>query len=109
MTQDPATGATGRPILLNSDDAPSYYVNATYAQLSIYDCVLLLGRREGDPVARGPGTVRVQAKIAMSPQHMKILSRLLTDRVTFYEKNFGPIPEAAGAISTEDEEEDEED
>jgi hypothetical protein len=107
MTQDPVTEETGRLPIVDLEDAPNYYVNATYAQVSIYDCVLLFGRREGDPVTRGQGKIRIQAKIAMSPQHMKILARLLSGRVAHYEKTFGPIPEAPGAINSEEDEEEE--
>ena len=37
------------------------------------------------------GSARVYARVGMSPNHMKLLARLLKDNVDGYEAKFGPI------------------
>lgn len=39
-----------------------------------------------------PGLVRVYTRVGMSPNHLKMLSKLLQANVEGYEKQFGAIP-----------------
>ena len=39
-----------------------------------------------------PGLVRVYTRVGMSPNHLKMLAKLLMANVEGYEAQFGPIP-----------------
>lgn len=69
----------------------SYYANSVDILMSVYDFVLTIGQMR----ASGDDTVVVeqQARIIMSPQHLKAFARLLVQKVEEYETEVGIIPE----------------
>jgi hypothetical protein len=79
---------------MNKVESPSlqtYYANSIDILMSVYDFVITIGQMR----ASSPDSVLIeqQARVIMSPQHMKTFARLLADKVVQYEANFGVIPE----------------
>ena len=65
----------------------SIYTNSISSEVNIYDICLVFGLRNessefGDPLAR----------VYMSPQHAKVLSKILAQNIEVYEQKFGTIP-----------------
>jgi hypothetical protein len=75
---------------VDAPDIRTYYANSVDILFSVYDFALTLGQmrsRSLDSVL-----VEQQARLIMSPQHMKVLAKLLADKVATYEATFGTIP-----------------
>jgi len=71
---------------------PSYYANSVDILVSVYDFVLTLGQMH--PTGPDSVVIEQQARVIMSPQHLKTLTKVLADRVAQYESAYGPIPAA---------------
>lgn len=70
-------------------DAPRIYTNAISARVSVADIVLRLGFvTQGD--ARELYIEEV-GSVALSPQHAKLLARVLDKQISSYESDFGEI------------------
>lgn len=67
------------------------YSNFVEIQLQLFDAQLKFGLNNADGESES-------TSIYLSPQHMKVLSQMLSDAVTSYEKQFGTIslPEDMG-------------
>ena len=72
-------------------------VQDSASQVIYTDAVLVNGSPLGFVLNFGqwapeqPGLVRVYSRVGMSPNHLKLLARLLMQNVEGYEKEFGPI------------------
>lgn len=73
------------------DNVPTFYTNSVDIMMSIYDLTFIVGQIAN--VLDDRITIDQIARITMSPQHAKVLSRLLTERVALYESVWGPLPE----------------
>ena len=73
-------------------------VQESASQVVYTDAVLVNGSPMGFVLNFGqwapeqPGLVRVYARVGMSPNHLKLLAKLLQSNVEGYEKQFGEIP-----------------
>jgi len=68
----------------------TYYCNSVDVLTSVYDFTLTIGQmRASSPEAI---VIEQQARVIMSPQHMKVLAKLLTEKVAVYEESIAPIP-----------------
>ena len=72
-------------------------VQDSASQVIYTDAVLMNGNPLGFVLNFGqwapedPGLVRVYCRVGMSPNHMKLLSQLLTQNVAAYEARFGEV------------------
>jgi uncharacterized protein DUF3467 len=72
-------------------------VHDSAAQVVYSDVVLINGSPMGFVLNFGqwapeqPGLVRVYSRVGMSPNHLKLLARLLAENVAGYEAQFGEI------------------
>ena len=72
-------------------------VQDSASQVVYTDAVLINGNPLGFVLNFGqwapeePGLVRVYTRVGMSPNHMKLLSQLLTQNVAAYEAQFGEM------------------
>ena len=90
-----------------SDMGVRVKVQESASQVIYTDAVLINGNPLGFVLNFGqwapedPGLVRVYTRVGMSPNHMKLLSQLLTQNVAAYEARFGEVAvtedRAAGA------------
>ena len=90
-----------------SDMGVRVKVQDSASQVIFTDAVLINGNPLGFVLNFGqwapedPGLVRVYTRVGMSPNHMKLLSQLLTQNVAAYEARFGEVAvtedRAAGA------------
>lgn len=95
MAQDPPV-PVGQGIQVKVQDSASQviYTDAVLVNGSPLGFVLNFGQWAPEQ----PGLVRVYSRVGMSPNHLKLLARLLMQNVEGYEKEFGPIsvaPQAA--------------
>jgi hypothetical protein len=70
-----------------SEETKFVYSNRVGVDFSVFDFVLDVGMRV--PGDEGQASL---LKLVMSPQHAKVLSRILLNNIEKYEKAFGPIP-----------------
>ncbi len=75
----------------DSSEIKTYYTNSMSILSSVYDFVLTVGQMQGTNAE--DLHIEQQARIIMSPQHLKVLSRLLAEKMEGYEQAFGKIPE----------------
>ena len=75
---------------VESESFQTYYANSIDILMSVYDFIITIGQMR----ASGPDSVVIeqQARVIMSPQHVKILAKLLAQKVVQYEATFGVIP-----------------
>ncbi|MEW5920661.1 MAG: DUF3467 domain-containing protein [Bacillota bacterium] len=66
---------------------PVYYDNSVNVEASVYDVSITCGIRLSDKKAYDP-----LSRIIMSPQHAKVLAKILTDTLEQYEKDLGELP-----------------
>lgn len=77
-------------------------VQESASQVIYTDAVLINGNPLGFVLNFGqwapeqPGLVRVYTRVGMSPNHLKMLAKLLTANVQGYEEKFGEIPIGEG-------------
>lgn len=69
----------------------SYYANSVDILMSVYDLVLTFGQMRSATPEKV--VVEQQARVSMSPQHVKVLATILNNKLADYEALFGPIPE----------------
>lgn len=80
-----------------SSPAVRVKVHESASQVIYSDVVLINGSPMGFVLNFGqwapeePGLVRVYSRVGMSPNHLKLLSRLLAENVAGYEAQFGEI------------------
>ena len=94
MSQEVPGRLQTEPQMMEKVDSPqlaSYYANSTDILMSVYDLVLTFGQMRSATATKV--VVEQQARISMSPQHMKVLTRLLNEKLSAYEATFGTIPE----------------
>lgn len=60
------------------------YSNSVLMQTSPYDFIFNFGQQLGN-------TLKVNARVAMSPQHAKSFLKILKDNIDQYERTFGEI------------------
>lgn len=71
---------------------PRIYSNAVKVSFSLYDFQLVFGNASLNNLADEPQQVVTAAFIAqLSPQHVKVLSRILVKQLERYEKQHGEI------------------
>ncbi len=82
---------------VESQSMETYYTNSTDILMSVFDFVLTIGQMR----ASGPDSVVIeqQARVIMSPQHVKAFAKLLAEKVIQYEVTFGVIPEQPTALA----------
>lgn len=85
-----------------SDHVPTLYVNHTNIETSIWDVRLRLGETLETDRDRNILRVRELANVRMSPQHARVVLRLLAKHLENYELQFGKIPSAPGASAAEE-------
>lgn len=80
----------GRKLITQGgDDAPTFYANNTSLGVSLFDFRLQFG--ELVEASMTELTVRARCTIFMSPQHAKVMAKLLSDKVKEYEQSHGEI------------------
>jgi hypothetical protein len=82
------------------------YTNAAQVMTSFYDHLLILGC--ADPIASSTEDERIIRsvfKARMSPLWMKRLAALLTERVEYWERTYGVLPDLPVDAMGEEEEE----
>lgn len=67
-------------------DIPDFYINSAFIQASLYEFMFKFGLKT-DP-KKDPESMVI---IRMSPQHAKVLAKLLIKNVDAYEKDVGEI------------------
>ena len=73
----------------STESAPSIYANNTEVAITTWDVRLKFG--EIEKITENEILVAERVRIAMSPQHAKVFSRLLAEHIDKYEKAFGEI------------------
>jgi len=76
-------GSASKEQVIISDEA-SVYSNSVKLQISFYDFVLVFGEKTQN-------SINEKVKVAMSPQHTKVLTNLLNHYIEEYENKFGVI------------------
>ena len=66
------------------------YANNTSFRMSVWDIVLDFGMIES--ADEQSIVIRNAVRVIMSPQHARVLAKLLADNLAEYERNFGSIP-----------------
>lgn len=82
--------------------APEFYANSCAFTVTIYEFLLQFGIKT-DPKTDAKALVNVR----MSPQHAKVMARILAKNVKAYEKEVGPIylpPQLIQELRLDDEE-----
>ena len=84
--------SSGRSVERTSGEEtpPVYYSNSIEIGLSVYDIMLVLGRTirsDNEKIV-----INQVARVMMSPQHARVLAKLLDEKLEQYESMFGPIP-----------------
>ena len=95
MTQSQVPGRTQAAVQtmekVESPELTTYYANSVDILMSVFDLVLTFGQMKA--VTLEHVVVEQQARVIMSPPHIKVLARLLNDKIANYEAAFGTIPE----------------
>lgn len=73
------------------DSERRVYSNIVEVESCMLDVVLRFGNRDRAQAQKGEFDPLVT--VFLSPQHAKLLARILTNHVEMYEQNFGPLPE----------------
>ncbi len=92
-----------RVILMDGEEAPTFYANNLVLQSSVWDVSLGFGLLTG--TTEGTVTARSVVNVILSPQHAKAVSEILNRQIAHYEASFGPIPSDPHATVTSDEDE----
>jgi hypothetical protein len=72
----------------------SLYANDTQIQTTPWDIRLIFGEIAEPPTEERPTVViTVLGQVRMSPQHAKLVAKLLVEQLEAYEKRVGPIPQ----------------
>jgi len=79
---------------LESPEMPTYYANSVDILTSAYDFIMTIGQML--PSGEDKVLVQQQARIIMSPQHLKAFAGLLAQKVREYEAEVGLIPDVPG-------------
>ena len=97
MTQE-AGAPAGQNIQVKVQDSASQviYTDAVLVNGSPLGFVLNFGQWAPEQ----PGLVRVYSRVGMSPNHLKLLAKLLMQNVEGYEREFGPISVSAQPSET---------
>jgi hypothetical protein len=76
------------PLLTSTkaEDVPDYYTNESQVKTSLYDVLIDFRLRTGPEVE--PKSL---VHIRMSPQQAKVLSIILTNHISYYERDIGQI------------------
>lgn len=70
-----------------AENPPVFYSNAAQVTLSVFDVAIMFGvKRQDESMDR-------ICEMHMSPQHAKVLTRILAEHLKVYESQFGVIPE----------------
>lgn len=76
--------------------SPSFvtlYTNDTQLQVSPWDVRLIFGEISRPPTDENPRTlIKQTGEVRMSPQHAKVVAKILMAQLKLYEENYGPIP-----------------
>ena len=91
MADTPLSSRTITRVRNPPDQIPVVYANSIEVSLSVFDMVLTLGHVLD--ASEENITIHQIMKVALSPQHALVLSRLLAENLLEYQKQFGPIPE----------------
>ncbi|MDO8794865.1 MAG: DUF3467 domain-containing protein, partial [Vicinamibacterales bacterium] len=86
---------------VSGGDVPTYYVNNTAVETTVWDIRLKLAETIEVDAERRITRVRELASVRMSPQHAKVVVAILLRHLENYETNFGKIPEPRGEASAE--------
>lgn len=74
------------------NDVPTFYVNNTFVETSVWDIRLRLGETLETDREHNILRVREIANVRMSPQHARAVLTILENHLENYEKQFGKIP-----------------
>ncbi len=72
------------------NEIPDFYCDSVAFEVNAYGFTLALGKGQSQPEGQAP-VMRQLARAHMSPQHAKVLARLLVMNVKRYEEQFGTI------------------
>ncbi len=75
---------------IRQEGTPIVYTNTIQISMSYSDIAFGIGLVEEATSDRF--VAKEQFRIVMSPQHAKILSGLLAEKMEMYERTFGPLP-----------------
>jgi hypothetical protein len=90
----PREGENPIKIVVSDQQALGTYANFASIVHNFAEFIIDFGR-----IVPGREDVHVVARLVMTPVHVKQLLRALTENVTIYERNFGPIPSGPSAPS----------
>lgn len=76
----------------HEEEAPHFYANNTQVTISPFDVRLIFGEIVKADLEKATLIVRLQASVAMSPQHAKAMLLLLKRQLDLYESKFGSVP-----------------
>ena len=91
MADTQPSGRTITRVRNPADQIPVVYANSIEVGMSVFDVVLILGHVL--EASEENITIQQLMKVALSPQHALVFSRLLAENLSQYEKLFGAIPE----------------
>jgi hypothetical protein len=80
---------TNEKLRISAEATPSVYTNHAEITLTTWDFRIKFG--EIEKLTPEEVIVSERVRVAMSPQHAKVLSRVLAEHVANYEKAFGEI------------------
>jgi hypothetical protein len=75
---------------VHETDIPVIYANSIELGFSLYDVMLVLGQTIRQD--KETSVVNQVARVMLSPQHAKVIARILAEKLAEYEQRFGPIP-----------------
>jgi hypothetical protein len=71
---------------------PDHYANQVRFEVSVYGFTLEFGQTQQPPQGyKGPVPTRPVVRVNMSPQHAKVMAKLLVNSVKAYESQVAPI------------------
>ncbi|UVT20042.1 MAG: DUF3467 domain-containing protein [Nitrospira sp.] len=90
MPKQSKTPKTREKNILKSEDTPSFYANNIDLSVSTWDFRL----KGGEIIQANKDSITIKElfTLYLSPNHAKMLSILLSERVAEYEKRFGELP-----------------
>ena len=71
-------------------EIPVIYANSIEVGISLFDVTLILGTTLVATAERA--VIQQTARVIVSPQHAKVLAKILNDNLADYESKFGAIP-----------------
>ena len=93
-TAEPDITPGRRVVVSDAPAVPMFYANNTGVETSVWDVCLKFGETIETDRKQNITKVRELAWVRLSPQHARVVVRILMQQLENYERHFGAIPAA---------------